>query len=82
MYKKITGVFTSIMAVYDIEDSVSMCETLESMCKHWKARVGTCVQVNAGGYTQNLAYVCLIFGRVRLYKICKDEKTIRKIYSR
>jgi len=32
-----TGVFTCIMAVYNIKDSVSTC-------KHWKARIGTCVK--------------------------------------
>jgi len=48
------------MAVYYIKDSVSTC-------KHWRGPVGTCVQENAGGYTQNSAYLCLIFGWEDLY---------------
>jgi len=44
------------MAVYDIKDSVSNW-------KHLKARVNTGKTKNAGGYTQIMAFLCLIFGR-------------------
>jgi len=46
---KITDVFTCIMAVYNINDTVSTC-------RHRKAPLGACVQERAGGYTQTWSY--------------------------
>jgi len=49
-------VFTCIMAVYDIKDSVNMFKTLFTRVNTGK------MKKNTGGYTWIMAFVCLIFG--------------------